>query len=111
MNSTTAQTTTTMPFQKIGASARIPVIEQASWARARGGGWGGRRRRAGRGTARRRRRGAAGRRLGRIDADVLGRRDLLDRQDVVHDVVDLLVVHRSGEANAPRRHVGARPTL
>src|SRR2546425_5173925 len=106
-NRTMAQMMTTTPFQKIGASARIPVIVASS--RARRGVRSGSGRRARRGAARRGR--GRGGRLRWGDADVLRRRDLLDRQDVVHEIVDLLIVHGAGEPNAPRRHVGAGPAL
>src|SRR5438445_10575098 len=104
-NRTSAQIRTTMPFQKIGASASNPVIRSLSSRTGRG-----RRRRSRRCRTTGRRRGA-GPGLGRVDAHVLGQRHLLDGQDVIHQIVDLLVVHGSGEPHAPRRHVGPSSTL
>src|SRR5437763_16886551 len=51
------------------------------------------------------------RRSSRLQAYVVLGRDLLDRQDVVHQVVDLLVVHGAGEPDAPGRHVRAGAPL
>src|SRR6266568_5666260 len=55
-------------------------------------------------------RGLVVRRL-RVDADVVLERDLLDGHDVLHEVLDLLVVQGPGEPHAPRRHVRPRTAL
>src|SRR6478752_6372671 len=84
MNSTTAQIVTRRPLTNVGASA-----SRATWV-------------------------IVSVSLDRVDADVVlgaaGYR-LLDRQDVVHDRVDLVVVERPGVLHAPGGHVGAGTPL